>query len=88
MSPEGNDEEREVALGSAIDALGITGTLASGELVAGAIVLMKVLQEDGITRLSVSHSDGLGWLERAGMLRIAETMEAGSTHTHPPDSEG
>ncbi|MFF9123172.1 hypothetical protein ACF09J_07720 [Streptomyces sp. NPDC014889] len=88
MSDEDNDEEREVPLGSALDALGITGTLDDGELVAGAIVLMKVLQEDGSTRLSMSYSEGLGWIERAGMLRIAEAMETGVMQPQAPGSEG
>ncbi|MFJ1650092.1 hypothetical protein ACIOC2_01490 [Streptomyces sp. NPDC088337] len=88
MSPEDNDEEHEVALGSAIDALGITACLDDGELVAGAIVLMKVIERDGSTRLTVASSDGLGWIERAGMLRVAEVMETGTTQSRAPGSEG
>ncbi|MER8083834.1 hypothetical protein ABTZ57_01395 [Streptomyces sp. NPDC094048] len=75
----------EQRLGSLIDALDITTSLAEDELAAGAIVLLKVIETDGSTRLSASYSDGLGWIERVGMLRIAEAMETGAAHTREPD---
>jgi len=71
-------------IGDIIDGLGITSAISEGELVDGAIVLLKVLQPDGSTRLSLSHSEGLGWIERAGMLRVAEVLETGS-HQATPD---
>jgi hypothetical protein len=69
------------SIGDVIDSLGITATLDDDELVGGAIVLLKIIQADGETRLSMANSDGLGWIERAGMLRIAETIETGSAST-------
>ncbi|MEV7422859.1 hypothetical protein [Streptomyces sp. NPDC091212] len=78
-------DENAQPIGPAIDALGITATLADGELVSGAIVLLKVIETDGSTRLSSSYSDGLGWIERAGMLRIAELMETGSVRARDPE---
>lgn len=69
------------AIGDIIDALGVEATVENGELVAGAMVLLKVVQEDGDTRLSMTYSDGLGWIERAGMLRIAETIETGTARS-------
>ncbi|MFJ8109977.1 hypothetical protein [Streptomyces sp. NPDC096132] len=71
-----SDEARPV--GDVLDAIGIRATVADGELVAGAMVLLKVIDNEGDTRLSMAYSDGLGWIERAGMLRIAERMEAPS----------
>jgi hypothetical protein len=68
-------------IGGVLDGLGITASLDAGELVAGAMVLLKVLQEDGRIRLSMVHSDGLGWIERAGMLRVAEVIETGSAQS-------
>lgn len=67
-------------IGNVIDALGVTATLDDGELVAGALVLLKIIETDGSTRLSCAYSDGLGWIERAGMLRIAEVLETGTAH--------
>lgn len=66
----------EQPIGHVLDALGISARVEDGELVAGAVVLLKVLQENGDTRLSLTHSDGLGWIERAGMLRVAELIES------------
>ncbi|MFW3474406.1 hypothetical protein ACN24M_24605 [Streptomyces microflavus] len=73
-------------IGDLIDSLGIEATVGSDDLVAGALVLLKVLDADGGTRLSLAHSDGLGWIERAGMLRIAETLETDSVRQ--PDDDG
>jgi hypothetical protein len=64
-------------IGDALDSLGIEATLEPDELVAGAMVLLKVVQSDGETRLSLTHQ-GVGWIERVGMLRVAETLESGS----------
>ncbi|MFJ8027444.1 hypothetical protein [Streptomyces sp. NPDC096311] len=74
-----NEEARPI--GDVLDGLGIEATLdeTSGELVAGAVVLLKVIDTDGDVRLSMAYSDGLGWIERAGMLRIAESMESGTS---------
>lgn len=75
----GPDDQADVGMrpiGDVIDGLGITATVDEGELVAGAMVLLKVIDNDGDTRLSLTHSDGLGWIERAGMLRVAERIES------------
>jgi predicted TIM-barrel enzyme len=49
------------------------------------MVLLKVMQTDGDTRLSLAHQ-GVGWIERVGMLRVAETLEAGSLRDATEDS--
>lgn len=76
--PDGDDEAGTEAhpIGDVIDALGIRAALSEGELVSGAIVLLKVIDTDGDVRLSVLHSDGIGWIERAGMLRVGELIES------------
>ncbi|NYV73194.1 hypothetical protein [Streptomyces sp. UH6] len=66
-------------IGDALDALGIEATLDEGELLAGAVVLLKVIDGDGDVRMSLAYSDGLSWIERTGMIHVAETMEAGTT---------
>lgn len=76
----------EQPIGDVIDGLGITASVTEGELVAGAIVLLKVLQADGQVRLSMCHSDGLGWIERAGMLHVAEAVETGDARGSRTDS--
>lgn len=72
-------------IGDVLDSLGIEATLDPGELVAGALVLLKVVQADGDTRLSLAHQ-GVGWIERVGMLRVAETLESGSLRDAADDA--
>ncbi|MGM9380330.1 hypothetical protein [Streptomyces antibioticus] len=72
-----SDDKRPI--GDVLDAIGITATLDDGELVAGAIVLLKVIDAEGDVRLSMAYSDGLSWIERAGMVHVAEVMEGLST---------
>lgn len=77
MSDADESEGQAVSpIGSVLDALGVESSVRDGELPAGAIVLLKVIGVDGDMRLSVSHSDGLGWIERCGMLRLAELIES------------
>jgi hypothetical protein len=66
--------DAEQPIGATLDALGITAHIEPGTLVSGAIVLLKTITPDGGERLDVAHSDGIGWTERAGMLRVAEAI--------------
>jgi hypothetical protein len=59
-------------IGDVLDNLGIEATLEPDELVAG------------VTRLSIAHQ-GIGWIERVGMLRVAETIESGSARDAAED---
>lgn len=70
------DDAQMKPIGQLIDTLGIEAHVDIDELVSGAIVLLKVVQADGSTRMSMTSSEGLGWIERAGMLRVAEQMES------------
>jgi hypothetical protein len=74
-----DDDQDEQPIGDLLDSLGITATVAEGELVAGALVLLKVIDAEGDVRLSMSHSEGLGWIERAGMLAVAQAAEMDTT---------
>ncbi len=63
-------------LGQIVKNLGCSAeTLADGVMVSDAIVLMKCVHPDGGVTLLVSHSDGMSWIERLGMLRAAERIE-------------
>lgn len=72
-----SDDEQPI--GDVLDALGITASIEPDDLVAGAVVLLKVIKADGATRLSLAHSQGLGRIERIGMLRITEQLEVRAT---------
>lgn len=62
-------------MGEAIDSLGMTLTLEPGDLIAGGIVVLKVVTVDGDVALKFAWSDGLAVFERIGMLRTAEAVE-------------
>lgn len=62
-------------IGNLLDSLGIDLDLDEGELVAGALVLLKTVDHDGEVRLRVRWSDGLGYLERIGMLTAGRCIE-------------
>ncbi|WP_416976706.1 hypothetical protein [Streptomyces sp. T028] len=81
-------DSRAKPIGHILDSLGVEATVEDGELVDGAIVLLKVIDTDGDTRLSMACSDGLGWIERTGMLRTAELMESSpASHHQLPDDD-
>ena len=66
-------------IGSLLDGLGIAYTLEDDELVSGAIVLLKVALPDGRQRLALRCSEGMDWMSKVGMLRVAERMESDTT---------
>lgn len=62
-------------IGNLIDGLGVTMSFEEGELVKSVVVLVTVLDPDGTTTLRSAWSDGMSWVERVGMLRVAESEE-------------
>ncbi|MFG3048126.1 hypothetical protein ACGFZR_24740 [Streptomyces sp. NPDC048241] len=82
MSTHDDEADGPRPIGDLLNALGIAATVKEGELVGGAVVLLKVIDADGDVRLSLAHSDGLSWIERAGMVRIACSMEERSHTQH------
>lgn len=66
----------EKPIGDVLDSLGITADIEPDTLVSGAVVLLKTVLPNGHVRLSLCHSEGLSWIERAGMLHLADAMEA------------
>lgn len=64
-----------MSLGEVVDSQGVTADLAEEDLVAGVVVLLKIVDQEGGTRMALAWSDGMSWLERVGMLRVAELNE-------------
>lgn len=58
-------------LGRLIDSLGVEHRPEEGELVLGAVVLMKVMEADGRISMRSAWSPGLSWMERVGMHQAA-----------------
>ncbi len=63
-------------LGQIVNNLGCSAEgIGEGVLVTDAVVLLKCVYPDGSVSLMTSHSDGMSWIERLGMLRAAERIE-------------
>ena len=62
-------------VGDVIDSLGVKVELNDTDLVSSAVVVMSVLVEgDDNPRLMIASSEGLGWIQQAGLLRLAERI--------------
>lgn len=71
----------ETQLGNVLDNLGVTCDLEPTDLVCSAVVVLSVLVEgEHNPRLTIANSDGISWVEQAGLLRLAERITS-----EPPD---
>ena len=59
-------------IGPILDGLGITLDLDQGELVETALVLTKIVADDGEVLLGVYGPDSLSWLEKLGLIEAAK----------------
>jgi hypothetical protein len=57
-------------LGQIIEGLGCEWE-AKGRLIAGAVVLLKTVDDEGDVGMSLVCSDGMDWMTRLGMLAAA-----------------
>lgn len=61
-----------------LQALGINiDNLDKTDLIASAVLLVRVIEEDGSEFVGHYSSDGLSFVEKVGMLRVAERMTLG-----------
>lgn len=58
----------EQKIGELLDSLGVTMILDKGDMVTDALVLMKVVGEDGGVSIGVARSEALDWITRLGLL--------------------
>lgn len=73
-------------LGRLIDSLGVEHRPEEGELVLGAVVLMKVMEPDGCISMRSAWSPGLSWMERVGMHQAAAQTDMPTKPTHRWDT--
>jgi len=75
-------------VGELLDAMNVSIRLEEGDLLSDVIVIARVMQADGSSRLSTSTSQGTNWVTKIGMLRIAsQTEELRITHPADPDED-
>lgn len=80
-----DQEQPRELLGHLLDAAGVTGYVPDHVLVSGALVLFELSWPDGTTSLYQSHSDGMNFIKRLGMLTVATTIENGGYSMHEGD---
>ena len=66
-----------------MDSLGIKVDIGPNDLVASALLLVRVIEEDGTQYVGHYSSDGLSFVEKVGMLRVAERMTLGQMYDVP-----
>lgn len=62
-------------VGQLLDALGTTVPLDQGDMPTDAVVILKVLKEDGSVSLIKGHSESVDWITVLGMLTAAQEIE-------------
>lgn len=62
-------------IGQVLDASGLQATLRDGELVDGAVVVMRVIDSEGRSRVSMAWTDGLDFIVRRGLMEIARDVD-------------
>lgn len=62
-------------IGDLLDNLGVKAEVEDGDLVASAVVVMAIMVEDSNEpRLTIANSEGMSWIQQAGLLRLAERI--------------
>lgn len=75
-------------VGQLVGALGVTmRKLAPGELVAGAVVLLRVVDDEGNTYMRTTWSTGMTWLDRLGLVHAAHEVELKQSVYHAGDDD-
>ena len=62
-------------IGPLLDSLGLTADLGAGDLPTDALVLMKVIKQDGAVALIKGKSESLDWITGLGMPTAALEVE-------------
>ncbi len=70
--------------GPILDGLGLTIDLNEGDLVSDAVVIVKVITEDGSVTVSLSSSESMSWLDQFGLIAAANRVVV-STHFETRD---
>lgn len=62
-------------IGDILDQLGVQSDVEAEDLVSSAVVVLSVLVPGSDEpRLSIANSEGMSWIQQAGLLRLAERI--------------
>lgn len=63
------------AIGDILDQLGVDADIDPEDLVSSAVVVLSVLVPGSDhPRLAIANSEGISWIQQAGLLRLAERI--------------
>ncbi|MGW1134573.1 hypothetical protein [Streptomyces griseoluteus] len=62
-------------IGHTLDNLGVEVDLDDGDMPTDAVVLIKVVKEDGSVSMTKGRSEALDWISALGMLTAAQAIE-------------
>lgn len=69
----------EQKIGPVLDGLGVTLDMEDDDLIASAVVLAKVVDNDGQVALYIGVSHGLSWIDQLGLLAAAQQVSQQTT---------
>lgn len=67
--------------------LGVDLNIQDGELVKSCVVIANVVGSEGGERIEIDWTEGMSFVERAGMLRVAEQMDYYERRREDDDDE-
>lgn len=71
-------------IGDILDQLGVHAEVDAEDLVSSAVVVLSILVSGSDEpRLTIANSEGMSWIQQAGLLRLAERI-----CSEPPNMEG
>lgn len=73
----------ETKLGEILDGLGVALELEDGDLVADAIVVLKIVTAEGRVQVGVANSETASWLDQLGLLTAAADITRSGTWDEP-----
>ncbi|MEU0937595.1 hypothetical protein [Embleya sp. NPDC005971] len=69
--------------GPILDGLGVTVDLEDGDLPAGAVVLLKVVDRDGEVSVGIADSEGSTWLDQLALVTAARDIIGQARYSGP-----
>lgn len=67
----------EQPVGQMLDALGLAADIDEDDMVADAVVVLKVVQADGSIALAIGTTDSRDWISQRGLLHSALELANG-----------
>lgn len=67
-------DEQAQPIGDILDKLGVRATLESGDMIAGAVVIAKVVDEEGKVSIILQTDEAATWLDELALVTAAHGL--------------